>query len=52
MNLRRDRLSMVLVTVAAAMLLTLLPLPAGYARQTPRIRFVAGVLEVRVEAPR
>lgn len=28
MNPRRDRLSMVLVTVAAAMLLTLLPLPA------------------------
>lgn len=29
MNLRRDRLSMVLVTVAAAMLLTLLPLPTA-----------------------
>lgn len=28
MNLRRDRLSMVLVTVAGAMVLTLLPLPA------------------------
>lgn len=30
----------------------LLPLPAGYARQTPRIRFAAGVLEVRIEAAR
>jgi len=28
----------------------LLPLPAGFARQTPRMRFVSGVLEIRVEA--
>ena len=28
----------------------LLPLPAAFARQRPRMRFVSGVLEIRVEA--